>query len=224
MELFLKNFANIETLINVLPLLLKGLLVTISLAAVALPLALFSGLSVSLLFYVNNRTLNIFLFLVVDLCRSIPVLVLLMVIFYALPFLGVVMSAFTAVVLALLINNTGYFCEIFRAGLASVSKYQYEAGLALGIGRARVLFFIILPQAVRNVTAPLASNSLELAKATSIASLVTMPELLRVAQVAQANVYNPTPLVAAAILYFIVLWPFSRLVARYERKTIKARY
>jgi polar amino acid transport system permease protein len=224
MDLFLNNFANVETLVAVFPLLLRGLLVTISLALVALPLALLTGLAVALLFTFNNRAINIALFVLIDLCRSIPVLVLLMIIFYALPFLGVVVGSFTAVVLALLINNAGYFGEIFRAGLASVARHQHEAGLALGISAPRVLVFIVLPQAIRNVIAPLASNSLELAKATSIASLVALPELLRVAQVAQANVYNPTPLIAAAALYFVVLWPFSRLVARYERKTIKGRY
>ncbi|RUM96009.1 amino acid ABC transporter permease [Pseudaminobacter arsenicus] len=224
MQAFLNNFANVDTFVSVLPLLLSGLLVTVSLALVALPLSLLSGLLVALLFAVKNRVLTAVLFVLIDLCRSIPVLVLLMIIFYALPFLGLMMPPFVAVVLTLVINNTGYFGEIFRAGLASVPKHQQEAGLALGISRPRVLLFIVVPQAIRNVAAPLASNALELAKATSIASLVTMPELLRVAQVAQANVYNPTPLVAAAALYFIVLWPFSRLVARYELKTIKARY
>ncbi len=224
MSSFLQNFANVDTFMATLPLLLQGLVITASLALVALPLALACGLVVALLFEANNRALSAGLFVLIDTFRSIPVLVLLMIIFYALPFLGVVIPAFTAVVLALVINNAGYFGEIFRAGLASVPRHQFEAGLALGISRPRTLIFIVVPQAVRNVIAPLASNSLELAKATSIASLVTLPEMLRVAQVAQANVYNPTPLVAAALIYFIVLWPFSRLVARYERKTLKARY
>jgi len=224
MSPFLQSFANIETFSAVLPLLLQGLAITIGLALVALPIALVCGLLIALLFEINNRTLSAALFVLIDTFRSIPVLVLLMIIFYALPFLGVVIPAFAAVVAALVINNLGYYGEIFRAGLASVPRHQHEAGLALGISRPRVLVFIIVPQAVRNVIAPLASNSLELAKATSIASLVTLPEMLRVAQVAQANVYNPTPLVAAALIYFIVLWPFSRLVARYERRTLKARY
>ena len=224
MSSFLQNFADLDTFVAVLPLLLQGLLITVGLALVALPLALLCGLLIALLFEVGSRPLTAGLFVLIDTFRSIPVLVLLMIIFYALPFLGVVVPAFGAVVAALVINNAGYYGEIFRAGLGSVPRHQHEAGLALGISRPRVLLFIIVPQAVRNVIAPLASNSLELAKATSIASLVTLPEMLRVAQVAQANVYNPTPLVGAALIYFIVLWPFSRLVARYERRTLRARY
>ncbi len=75
-------------------------------------------------------------------------------------------------------------------------------------------------QALRAVIAPLASNSLELVKATSIAALVALPELLRSARVAQEQTYNPTPLMAAAVIYFVLLWPFAHLVARLERRML----
>ena len=79
---------------------------------------------------------------------------------------------------------------------------------------------MILPQAMRNVVAPLASNSLELVKTTAIASLVALPELLRSARVALEQTYNPTPLMAAGAIYFVLLWPFARLVARLERRML----
>ncbi|MDQ2801451.1 MAG: amino acid ABC transporter permease, partial [Pseudomonadota bacterium] len=81
----------------------------------------------------------------------------------------------------------------------------------------------ILPQAIRKVIAPLAGNALELVKTTSIGALVALPELLRSARVAQEQTYNPTPLMAAAVIYFVMLWPFARWVAVLERRAIARR-
>jgi polar amino acid transport system permease protein len=82
------------------------------------------------------------------------------------------------------------------------------------------MMLVILPQVLKKVLAPLASNSLELIKTTSIASMVALPELLRSARVAQEQTYNPTPLTAAAVIFFIMLWPFSHWVSRMERRAI----
>jgi polar amino acid transport system permease protein len=83
-----------------------------------------------------------------------------------------------------------------------------------------IVFLVIMPQALSRVLAPLASNSLELVKTTSIAALVALPELLRSARVAQEQTYNPTPLTAAAVIFFVLLFPFARWVARLERDMI----
>lgn len=220
MELFLLNFADIDSFMLIYPLLLQGLQLTLLLSVVSLPLALLSGLSVAILYsFAGVRTRRLMV-MVIDLLRAFPVLVLLVLIYYSLPFFGLTLGSFTAVVVALVLNNTGYFSEIFRAGLESIPKGQHEATAALGFHRFRGMIYIILPQAVRKVVAPLASNSLELVKTTSIASLVALPELLRSARVAQEQTYNPTPLTAAAVIFFVMLWPFSRWVSRLERKAI----
>jgi polar amino acid transport system permease protein len=223
MELFLQNFANLDSLLLIYPLLLQGLQLTLLLAITALPLAVASGLCVALLYSFAGRRARLAITVVIDLLRSFPVLVLLVLIAYGLPFVGLTLSNFASAVLALVLNNTGYFGEIFRAGLASIPKGQFEAASALGFHRFKALIYIILPQAVRKVVAPLASNSLELVKTTSIAALVALPELLRSARVAQEQTYNPTPLVAAAIIFFALLWPFARIVAQLERNALKAR-
>ena len=118
-------------------------------------------------------------------------LVLLILIFYGLPFLGLTLPSFAACVLALTLNNSGYYGEIFRAGIESIPPGQREAARALGLHPLQVIFLVILPQAIARVLAPLASNSLELVKTTSIAALVALPELLRSARVAQEQTYNP---------------------------------
>jgi polar amino acid transport system permease protein len=223
MELFLLNFADVDSLMLIYPLLLQGLRLTLLLSVVALPLAVLSGLSVAVLYsFAGVRTRRLMV-MVIDLLRAFPVLVLLVLIYYSLPFFGLTLGNFTAVVVALVINNTGYFSEIFRAGLESIPKGQHEAAASLGFHRFRGMIYIILPQAIRKVVAPLASNSLELVKTTSIASLVALPELLRSARVAQEQTYNPTPLTAAAVIFFVMLWPFSRWVSRLERKAIIGR-
>lgn len=223
MQDFIDNFANWESLLRVYPLLLQGLIYTVWLSAVALPLGILAGLAIAVLYSFKNRWVNIALLVYIDLFRSFPVVVLLILIFYGMPFLGLTLGGFTAAVLAIVLNNSGYYGEIFRAGILSVPPGQTEAARALGFKPLHVVFFIVLPQAIRNVLAPLASNSLELVKATPIAALVALPELLRSARVAQEQTYNPTPLMAAAVIFFVILYPFARWVARLEQQALKAR-
>jgi polar amino acid transport system permease protein len=194
---------------------------TVVLAAVTLPLAILVGLVIAIVYSFHNKALNVLLLVWIDLFRSFPVLVLLILIFYGLPFLGLKLPSFAACVLALTLNNSGYYGEIFRAGIEAVPIGQREAARALGLHPLQIVFLVILPQAIARVLAPLASNSLELVKTTSIASLVALPELLRSARVAQEQTYNPTPLTAAAVIFFVLLWPFARWVAKLERDMLK---
>jgi polar amino acid transport system permease protein len=217
---FLANFANLEALARVYPLLLQGLQVTILLSVVTVPLAIALGLVVATLYSFHLRFLNPMLILYVDALRSFPVLVLLVLIFYGLPFVGIKLAAFPAAVLAIALNNSGYYGEIFRAGIEAVPRGQTEAARSTGLSAWQAALSVVLPQAVRNVVAPLAGNTLELIKTTSIATVVALPELLRSARVAQESTYNPTPLTAAALIYLVLLWPLARLVARLERKMV----
>lgn len=223
MNLFIDNFLNLDSLRQVFPLLLQGLKLTILLAVVAVPVSILIGASIAIVYSFHQRVVNAFLVIYIDLFRSFPVVVLLALIYYGLPFFGVTLNSFTAVVLALALNNSGYYGEIFRAGIESVPHGQREAARSLGFGITTEIAYIVLPQAIRNVLAPLASNTLELIKTTSIASLVSLPELLRSARVAQEQTYNPTPLMAAAVIFFIILWPMARWVARLERQRLKSR-
>jgi len=221
LQLFLDNFADWASFMQIWPLLWQGLQLTVILAAVTLPLAILVGLVIAIVYSFHNKALNILLLVWIDLFRSFPVLVLLILIFYGLPFLGLKLPSFAACVLALTLNNSGYYGEIFRAGIEAVPIGQREAARALGLHPLQIVFLVILPQAIARVLAPLASNSLELVKTTSIASLVALPELLRSARVAQEQTYNPTPLTAAAVIFFVLLWPFARWVAKLERDMLK---
>ena len=220
LALLIENFADWDSAVRAWPLLRQGLVLTLELAAVALPLGMLAGLAIGLTYALSGRVTRALLIVWIDFFRAFPVLVLLILIYFGLPFLGLRLPAFAAAVLALVLNNSGYFGEIFRAGLLSVPHGQMEAAQALGLTRLRAMRLVILPQALRGIAAPLASNSLELVKATSIAALAALPELLRSARVAQEQTYNPTPLMVAALIYFLLLWPFAHMVARLERRML----
>jgi polar amino acid transport system permease protein len=198
MNELIENFANWDSLVQVYPLLLQGLRLTLLLSLATLPLAMAAGLGVALLYSFGGRLTRAALLVVIDFLRAFPALILLVLIYYGLPFLGVTFSGFGAAIVAVGLNNTGYFGEIFRAGLLAVPPSQAEAATALGFSRFLAMVLIVLPQAVRKILAPLAGNAVELVKTTSIASLVALPELLRSARVAQEQTYTPTPLVVAA--------------------------
>ena len=212
LQLFLDNFADWDSLRPHLAAALAGPAAhRPARRSSTLPIAVAVGLLIAILYSFHNKALNVALLIWIDLFRSFPVLVLLILIFYGLPFLGLTLPSFAACVLALTLNNSGYYGEIFRAGIESIPPGQREAARALGLHPLQIIFLVILPQAIARVLAPLASNSLELVKTTSIAALVALPELLRSARVAQEQTYNPTPLTAAAIIFFVLLWPVRPL-------------
>jgi polar amino acid transport system permease protein len=220
MSELVNTFFNLEILREVWPLLLEGLWLTLALAAVAVPLSIAIGLAIAVAQDLHSKVLRMVLVAYVDTLRAIPPLVLLIFIFFGLPFLGLRLGEFPAAVLALTLNGSSYFAEIFRAGIESVPQGQREAARSTGLTWFQSMAYVVAPQGTRNVLPDLVSNTVELFKQTSIASAVALQELLRAAQIAQGLLYNPTPLVAAAIVYFLMFWPFVRLVSRMQNKTV----
>jgi len=122
------------------------------------------------------------------------------------------------VVVAFLLNNSAYYGEVFRAGILSVGSGQNEAARSTGLGATQTLLHVVLPQAVRNVLPDLLSNTVEVVKLTSLASVVSLAELLYSADMARSVTYNASPIVLAALIYLALLWPFVRLISRFERR------
>lgn len=214
------TFFNIEILAQIWPLLLQGFLLTLALSAVTVPLAVGLAILVAVAQDLPSRLLRGTLEIYTDVMRAFPPLVLLIFIFFGLPFLGIQLNGFVAAVLAMTLNGSSYFGEIFRAGLESVPRGQREAARSTGLTWSQSMIHVIIPQGSRNVMPDLVSNTVELVKQTSIASVVAQQELLRSAQLAQGLTYNPTPLVAAALIYFIMFWPFVRIVSRMQGKSV----
>ena len=224
MDALLRSFFNLDVFVQVLPFLLQGLLVTLGLSALVIPLGLVGGLIVALIgTQSENRWVRFLVAAYVDVFRALPPLVLLIFIYFATPFMGLDIPKLMAVAIGFLLNNSSYYGEIFRAGLLSVPHGQMEAARSTGLTRLQALIYVIVPQATRNVLPDLVGNSIEVVKLTTIASVVALPELLRVARDAQALLFNPSPVVLAAIIYLVLLWPLVRWLSRLEHKNMVVR-
>ncbi len=212
------TFLNMAVLKRSLPMLLDGLWLTLQLGLAAIVAGLVLGLVVALLRLYSVAPVRIFMRLYIDIFRSIPLLVLLIVVYYALPFVGVRLSAFVSAMTALTLVSGAYTAEIFRAGIEAIPKGQFEASAALGLSHRQTMLDVILPQAVRIVIPPLTNNSINVIKDTALASVVAMPDLLKQATQAQALTANPTPLIGAALIYIAFLWPAVLLVGHLEKR------
>ena len=220
METLITAFFNTAILRETAPYLWSGFLMTLLLTIVVVPLGLAGGLALALLSTVKIRALRLLLVFYTDFFRAFPPLVLLMFIAFGLPFTGLDLPAFASVALAFLLNTSSYYGEIWRAGLESIPRGQLEAARSTGLGAAQTMAYVVVPQATRNVIPDLISNTLEVVKLTSIASVVALPELLYAARQAQSITYNATPIIAAGIIYLVCLWPVVRLLSRFEHRQI----
>ena len=212
------TFFNAKVFWDTLPLLLEGLWITILLGVVSIIAGLLTGLAMALARLYGPPFVRTLARTYIDVLRSIPLLVLLVLVYYALPFVGIRLTSFMAAATALTLVSCAYTAEIFRAGIEAVSKGQFEAAEAIGLGFFSTMRDVVLPQAFRIVVPPLTSNCINVLKDTALASVVAMPDLLKQATQAQALSANPTPLIGAALLYLLLLLPLVRLVGYFEAR------
>lgn len=213
-----QTFFNVDVLIAAFPALLRGLVTTVLLGIAAIVCGLVAGLGLALVRLYGPKAARLLAIGYIDVFRAAPVLVILILIYYALPFVGLRFSSWTSATLALSIVMAAYSAEVFRSGIQSVPKGQFEAAAALGLHFRQTLRLVVLPQAMRIVIPPTTGNCVSLFKDTSLASAVALPELLKEATDAQALHANPTPLIGAALIYLAFLWPLVRFVAFLERR------
>jgi polar amino acid transport system permease protein len=218
MQALAEQFFNLAIMQQALPLILAGLGQTVVICLIVVPLGLAGGLAVALVSLSRARTVRWAAIAAIDFFRSIPPLVLLIFVYSGLPFAGVRMSPLTAVAVAFLLNTSSYYGEIYRAGIESVGAGQWDAARSTGLRAWQALAHVVLPQAVRNVLPDLVSNTVEVVKLTSIASVVALPELLYSADMARSVTFNSSPIVLAAAIYLALLWPVVRLISRLERR------
>jgi polar amino acid transport system permease protein len=218
MEALLNQFFNLDIMSRALPLVLTGFKQTLLLCLIVIPLGLMGGLVVALLSLVPWRALRWATIIAIDFLRAVPPLVLLIFIYSGLPFAGIRLTPLAAVALAFFLNNSSYYGEVYRAGIESIGRGQWDAARSTGLTGAQTLRSIVLPQAVRNVLPELVSNTVEVVKLTSLASVIALPELLYSADMARSLTFNTSPIVLAAGLYLLMLWPLVRLVSRLERR------
>ena len=217
MDIF-DTFLNAEIMRRSLPMLMQGLWITLQLGAASIVAGLALGLALAMTRLYAAAPLRLLTRVYIDVFRSIPLLVLLIIVYYALPFVGLRLSPFVSAMTALTLVSGAYTAEIFRAGIEAIPKGQFEASAALGLSGPQTMKEVILPQAVKIVIPPLTNNSINVVKDTALASVVAMPDLLKQATQAQALAANPTPLIVAAVIYVAFLWPLVAAVSRMERR------
>jgi polar amino acid transport system permease protein len=218
MDAILQQFFNLDIMYQAAPLILRGLGMTVLVCLAVVPLGLAGGLMVALAGRAPSRGLRFALAALIDIFRAIPPLVLLIFVHAGLPFAGLRLSPFASVCVAFFLNTSAYYGEIYRAGLDSVGHGQWEAARATGLTGWQAMVHVVVPQAVRNVLPDLVSNTIEVVKLTSLASVVALPEMLYAADMARSLTYNPSPIVLAAGIYLLLLWPVVRLVSRLEHR------
>ncbi|PSJ57701.1 amino acid ABC transporter permease [Kumtagia ephedrae] len=217
MDLF-ATFFNWDVLVRSFPMLMRGLVNTLLLGCAAIVFGGIGGLLMCLMRLYAPKPLRLAAVGFIDIFRAMPILVVLILIYYALPFVGIRLSAFTSATLALSLVLAAFTAEVCRAGIESVPKGQFEAASALGLPFWTAMRKVILPQALRTVVPPLTSNCVSIYKDTALASVVAMPDLLKQATDAQALMANPSPLIGAALIYLAFLWPLVRLVSYLEER------
>ncbi|KKC32517.1 amino acid ABC transporter permease [Devosia psychrophila] len=221
MEL-INTFFNWDVMVRAFPILLRGLGNTVLLGCVTIVIGTIAGLLLCLVRLYAVRPIQLLAILYIDVFRALPILVLLILVYYALPFVGIRLDSFTSATMALSMVLAAFTAEVCRAGIQNVPKGQFEAAASLGMPFWKSMRKIILPQAIRVIIPPLTSNSISVFKDTALASVVAMPDLLKQANDAQAMMANPTPLIGAALIYLAILWPLVRLVGYLEARNQRA--
>ncbi|HAT2177099.1 TPA: amino acid ABC transporter permease [Raoultella ornithinolytica] len=206
-------------------MLYAGLVFTIPITLISFSLGLLLGFIVALIRLYGPAPLKSVVRFYVWIIRSTPLLVQLFLIFYALPSVGITLDAFPAAVIGFTLNVGAFTSEVIRATLLSVAKGQWEAAHSIGMSWGQSLRYIILPQAARVAVPPLSNTFISLVKDTSLASVITVPELFLAAQRIAAVTYQPLILYSeAALLYLLISsvlsYLQSRLELRLERNTL----
>ncbi len=206
-EHFLKTFFNPEVMAKYLPDILYGTLVTIELAALVIVSGLVAGLMLALIRSLAIRPLNWLIVFVVDLFRSLPPLVIIVLIYFGLPSASISASGFVSTWLSLALVLMAFAEEIFWAGITSVAKGQWEAARSTGLSFGQTLIYVVLFQALRLTVAPLTNRTIAITKGTALGTVVALYEILGMASSAVSNSYNPSPLMMGAAAYLMLFLP-----------------
>jgi len=207
---------------GILPSLLDGTAVTLQMffatIVISLPLGLFLALARISRFEALKSAVGVYIWLF----RGTPLMLQLLFIYYGLPFvpyIGVRLPDFPAALLAFVLNYAAYFAEIFRAGIQSIDRGQYEGAKVLGMTYVQTMRRIILPQVIKRVLPPISNETITLVKDTSLIYVLAMNDLLRTTRALVQRDFNTTPFIVAAVFYLIMTlmltWLFQKLEKKY---------
>ena len=204
---FVETFFNARVMVKYLPDILSGVVVTIELAVLIVVTGLAAGLALALVRALGFRPVNLLIVFVVDLFRSLPPLVIIVLIYFGLPAIELTPSGFVSTWLSLAFVLMAFSEEIFWAGITSIHRGQWEASRSTGLSYGQTLLAVILPQALRLTIPPLTNRTIAITKGTALGSVVAVTEILGQASSAMSNSYNPSPLMLGAAAYIVLFLP-----------------
>ena len=213
-----QTYFSISIIREILPFLLKGALLTVFFSATSEVIGIIIGLATSMIRVTRIKVLSQLAVVYVDLFRGTPLLMQIIFIYYALPYLGINLPAIVAGIVALSVNSGAYVSEIFRAGIESIDKGQTEAARSLGLSYMQAMRYVVIPQTIKRVLPPLTNEFVALIKDSSLLSVIAIAELMRTAKEMMSWKMNPSSLTAAAIIYLIITLPLTRYVSYMEKK------
>lgn len=204
---FLDTFFNREVIERYLPAILKGVVVTIEIAAAVVVTGILVGLLLAIVRAFRVLAVNVFIVVFVDMFRALPPLVLVLLVYFGLPNIGINLPSFAVLWLVLALVLAAFAEEIFWAGILSIPNGQWEAARSTGLGFLGTLSYIVLPQAIRLTVPPLTNRTIAITKNTALGTVIGVGEILNQATTAQSFSGNATPLMMGAIAYVILFIP-----------------
>lgn len=212
-----------DSLLRIVVPMLEGSQVTLQIFFITLILSVPLGMLFSLARISSIKPIRYLTEVYIWLMRGTPLMLQLLFVYFALPMVGIRLPDIAAALLAFALNYAAYFAEIFRAGIQSIDKGQYEAARALGMRYPQMMRYVVLPQVIRIVLPPVSNETINLVKDTSLIYILAMNDLLRVARSIVQREFDMTPFLVAAIFYlfmtFVLTWGFKKLEAKYNINT-----
>jgi polar amino acid transport system permease protein len=215
---FIDTFFKPSVIASTWPKILDGMLITVELALVVVAAGLVAGLVLALLRTAELKFLNAAIVVFVDVLRAVPPLVMVLIIYFGLPNVGLTLSSFAVLWLVLSAVLAAFAEEIFWAGILSVRRGQWDAARSTGLSFRDTLAFVVLPQTFRMVLPPLVNRTIAITKNTALGTVIGVPELLNQATTAVSFLSNATPLTLAAIGYLIIFVPVVLLGSWLEQR------
>ncbi|KQQ75134.1 MULTISPECIES: amino acid ABC transporter permease [unclassified Rhizobium] len=219
MDRFLETFFNPVVMAKYTPDIIAGIWVTLQIASAVIVAGILAGLALACLRSYGVKTLNFFIICYADIFRALPPLVVILILYFGFPSIGIQLSGPMVLFLVLAATLAAFAEEIFWAGFSSVEKGQWEAGIATGLGFTRTLAYVALPQAVRLAIPPLVNRVLAITKMTALGSAIGVSEILSSATTAQSFSGSATPLTMSVVAYLVIFLPMVVFARWLESRT-----
>ena len=210
----------LEYILQIAPAIAGGFQVTLSLFFIVIILSVPGGLLLALLRLSTNRVVTAIVDAYVSVMRGTPLMLQILLIYYGLPFMidGFELTDMTAAVLSFVLNYIAYLCEIFRSGIQSIPKGQYEGAKVLGFTYVQTMYKIILPQVIKRVLPPLANETITLLKDTSLVYVLAMNDILRITRSIVQRDFDITAFIVAGVFYLAMTFVLTKLYQYLERR------